>query len=181
MKAILFTACAAASLIFFEFLSSGGLEASTLYETSMRDAVRESEEVRRLLITDMESVETDKGIWTRVQAEVLETFKGRARVRNLSFDVPGGKSGSRSLRVVGAPSLKKGEEYIVFLKTKRGRRQVVHWTVYQVAKEEGSGERFIVQSEERISDRGKFRGLRSRRANVLAYDEFVGQLYEELD
>lgn len=103
--------------------------ATTLQQLTLDDMVRQSTSIVRVRIGGSRSAYQGSAIYTYFQLQVLETWKssGKAGARNATeVAVPGGAVDGIRQNVTGAPELKTGQEYVLFLWTSRsGLTQVI--------------------------------------------------------
>ncbi len=75
----------------------------------------------------MSSFMENDQIFTQVELEVAELYKGEAALKKLTLLLYGGTAGGKRTRVIGAPCLSSGEEVVLFLKAdSRGSYGVVN-------------------------------------------------------
>lgn len=100
-------------------------QATTLQRLSTDDMVRQSTAIVRVTVTGSYTAAKGLDIYTHYQFQVVETLKsGPVQIREVA--VPGGAL--KGLRQVapGAPELKTGQDYVIFLWTgKSGMTQVM--------------------------------------------------------
>ncbi len=120
------------------------LPATTLQQLTLDDMIQKSTAIVRARIvgSHTESRGTGSGadIYTLFQLQVVETWKSSGRAA-AEVAVPGGVSNGIRQMVTGAPELKAGQEYVLFLWTGRsGLTQVIGLSqgVFKLS-EEGSG------------------------------------------
>jgi hypothetical protein len=102
---------------------------ATLEYLSMDDMIAKSTGIVRARVTDVSTdVRGPRGratIYTRYSLAVSETFKGPTSAR-LDVAAPGGAANGLRQTFPGAPTLKRGEEYVVFFWTSRsGLTQII--------------------------------------------------------
>jgi hypothetical protein len=118
-----------------------GLSATTLQQLTLEDMARQSTAIVRARVTGSHSGANRGGdVYTYFELQVVETWKV-SRQRPTEVAVPGGVFNGIRQSVAGAPELKAGQEYLLFLWTGRsGLTQVIGLSqgVFKVS-EEGSG------------------------------------------
>src|SRR5258706_3484995 len=101
------------------------LPATTLQKLSLDDMIRLSTTVVRARVSGSYAAARGADIYTFYQLSVLETLKAGGHPP-LEVAVPGGSAKGQRQLVEGAPQLKAGEEYVLFLWTSRsGLTQVI--------------------------------------------------------
>ena len=120
------------------------LPATTLEQLTLDDMIQKSTAIVRARVTGSHSgylgANRGAGIYTYFQLQVLETWKSSGQATT-EVAVPGGVVDGIRQSVAGAPALKPGQEYVLFLWTSRsGLTQVIGLSqgVFNIS-EEGSG------------------------------------------
>ncbi len=99
--------------------------ATTLQKLTVDDMIKQSTAILRVTVTGSYATARGADIYTHYQFQITETLKaGPGQIREIG--VPGGiLNGLRQL-AAGAPELKTGQDYVVFLWTGRsGMAQVI--------------------------------------------------------
>lgn len=113
--------------------------ATTLEQLTLDEMSQKSTAIVRARVTGSHAGMRSGNIYTYFRLEVLDNWKGQA-VREVA--VPGGEADGIRQTVAGAPELKPGHEYVLFLWTSRsGLTQVMGLSqgLFRLS-EEGSGE-----------------------------------------
>jgi hypothetical protein len=152
------------------------LPATTLQQVTLDDMIQKSTAIVRARVTGSRTASHGSDIYTHFQLQVLENWKGRAIAE---VAVPGGVMNGVRQSVTGAPVIKTGQEYVLFLWTSRsGLTQVIGLSqgLFDVS-EEGSGgvvarrppasELMLDQSGNPVEDRPVSIRLQELRARVL--------------
>jgi hypothetical protein len=120
------------------------LPATTLQQLTLDDMIQKSTAIVRARITGSRTASRGVGngadIYTYFQLQVVETWKSPGRAPS-EVAIPGGAFNGIRQVVTGAPELKAGQEYVLFLWTSRsGLTQVIGLSqgVFKVS-EVGSG------------------------------------------
>lgn len=93
-----------------------GLKATTLQRLALDDMIQGSTDVVRAKVKGSTSVLRHGDVFTVYQLSVLEQWKHQAgRIAPQEVAVPGGVAGGVRQQVGGAPVLRPGQEYILFL------------------------------------------------------------------
>jgi hypothetical protein len=101
------------------------LLSTTLQKLALEDMIRLSTTVVRARVSGSYAAARGADIYTFYQLSVLETLKAGARTPS-EVAVPGGSAKGLRQLVEGAPELKAGEEYVLFLWTSpAGLTQVI--------------------------------------------------------
>ena len=102
---------------------------TTLEQLTLADMARQSTSIVRARVTGSRSASQGSAIYTYFQLQVLETWKSATQTVSgaaTEVAVPGGAVDGIRQSVTGAPELKTGQEYILFLWTSRsGMTQVI--------------------------------------------------------
>lgn len=109
------------------------VQATTLEQLTLDDMSQKSTAIVRAKVTGSHSVSRGAGrgadIYTYYQLQVLETWKSpdlAHRLITTEVAVPGGVADGIRQIVTGAPELKPGQEYVIFLWTSRsGLTQII--------------------------------------------------------
>ncbi len=103
----------------FAFLASVGIPAGAtiLQQLTLDDMVRKSTSIVQARVTGSSEVVRNGDVFTIYKFETLEVLKSGSATREVA--VPGGVAGGMRQVVAGAPTLRAGEEYILFLWTGR--------------------------------------------------------------
>lgn len=115
------------------------LGATTLEQLTLDDMIQKSTAIVRARVTGSHAGTRAGNIYTYFQFQVIETWKGRATGE---VAVPGGVAGGIRQSVSGAPELKPGQEYVLFLWTSAsGLTQVVGLSqgLFQLSEESSGG------------------------------------------
>ncbi|MGI8743271.1 MAG: hypothetical protein ACR2NN_12005 [Bryobacteraceae bacterium] len=101
------------------------LHATTLQQLSLDDMIRQSSEIVRGTVQCTGFGLRGSTLYTNYRVKVSEQWKGTS-VLQLDFAVPGGFSNGIRQTYAGAPSLRDGQEFVLFLWTSRsGLRQLI--------------------------------------------------------
>ena len=157
------------------------LPATTLQQLTLEDMTQKSTAIVRARVTGSHSSSRAGDIYTHFQLQVVETWKSPGQAPT-EVAVPGGVFNGIRQSVAGAPELKAGQEYVLFLWTGRsGLTQVIGLSqgVFKLS-EEGSGggvvqrpaasELMLSSSGSPVEDRAvsiQLEDLRSRVRNAL--------------
>jgi hypothetical protein len=112
--------------------------ATTLEQLTLDDMIQKSTAIVRARVTGSHAGTRAGNIYTYFQFQVIENWKGRTTGE---VAVPGGVAGGIRQSVSGAPELKPGQEYVLFLWTSgSGLTQVIGLSqgLFKLS-EEGSG------------------------------------------
>lgn len=97
--------------------------ATTLEQLTLDDMIQQSTAIVRARVTGSHAGMRAGNIYTYFQLQVVEKWKGQPVTE---VAVPGGVDGGIRQSVSGAPELKSGQEYVLFLWTSRsGLTQVI--------------------------------------------------------
>jgi hypothetical protein len=110
----------------FVFLSCAGIpaRATILQQLTLDDMARKSTSIVRARVTGSSELVRGADVFTIYKFETLETLKPGPAAREVA--VPGGVAGGMRQVVAGAPTLRAGREYVLFLWTSRsGLTQVM--------------------------------------------------------
>jgi hypothetical protein len=101
------------------FLACAGIpaRATILQQLTLDDMARKSTSIVRVRVIGSSEVIRGKDVFTFYKFETLETLKSGPAVREVA--VPGGVAGGMRQVVAGAPTLRAGREYVLFLWTGR--------------------------------------------------------------
>jgi len=95
---------------------AGPALATTLEQLSLDEMARQSTAIVRARVTGSHAATRTGDIYNYFQLQVLENWKGQG---STEVAVPGGVVGGIRQSVTGAPELKTGQEYVLFLWTSR--------------------------------------------------------------
>jgi hypothetical protein len=99
--------------------------ATTLEQLSMADMIQKSTAIVRAKVTGSNAASRNGTIYTFYHLQVLENLKA-STPSSVDVAVPGGALGNVSQSVAGAPVLRPGAEYVLFLWTsKSGLTQII--------------------------------------------------------
>jgi len=102
---------------------------TTLEQLTLADMARQSTSIVRARVSGSRSAYKGSEIYTYFQLQVLETWKSAPQTTNrvaTEVAIPGGAVDGVRQSVTGAPELKAGQEYVLFLWTSRsGLTQVI--------------------------------------------------------
>jgi hypothetical protein len=99
--------------------------ATTLEQLSVADMIQKSTAIVRAKVTGSNAANRNGTIYTFYHLQVLENLKA-STPSSVDVAVPGGALGNVSQSVAGAPSLRPGAEYVLFLWTsKSGLTQII--------------------------------------------------------
>lgn len=125
------------------------VRATTLEQLTLDDMSQKSTAIVRAKVTGSHSVSRGAGrgadIYTYYQLQVLETWKSPDPAHRLvtrEVAVPGGVADGIRQIVTGAPELKPGQEYVIFLWTSRsGLTQIIGLSqgVFKLSEESSGG------------------------------------------
>jgi hypothetical protein len=152
------------------------LRATTLEQLSLDEMIQKSTAIVRARVTGSHSAARGGNVYTYFQLQVLESWKGSIA---MEVAVPGGVADGIRQSVAGAPELKPGREYVLFLWTSRsGLTQLMGLSqgLFHVS-EDGSGgvlarrppasELMLDRSGNPVEDRSLSIQIRDLRAQVL--------------
>jgi len=155
------------------FLAIAPVFGTTLEQLSLADMARQSTSIVRARVTGSRSAYKGSTIYTYFQLQVLETWKSAPQVAT-EVAVPGGAVDGIRQSVNGAPELKSGQEYVLFLWTSRsGLTQVIglsqgRFTVLgDVVQRPPASELMLDRSGRPVEDRAMSLSIRDLRAQVL--------------
>lgn len=99
------------------------VRATTLEQITLDEMAQKSTAIVRAKVTGSRSGTRSGNIYTYFRLQVLENWKGQAITK---VAVPGGEADGIRQSVSGAPELKPGQEYVLFLWTSRsGLTQII--------------------------------------------------------
>ncbi len=100
-------------------LASVGIPAAAtiLQQLTLDEMARKSTSIVRARVTGSDAVLRGRDVFTVYKFETLETLKSGPATREVA--VPGGVAGGMRQGVAGAPTLRTGREYVLFLWTGR--------------------------------------------------------------
>jgi hypothetical protein len=93
------------------------VRATILQQLTLDEMARKSTAIVRVRVTGSSDVVRGGDVFTLYKFETLESLKSDATVREVA--VPGGVAGGMRQVVAGAPTLRAGREYVLFLWTSR--------------------------------------------------------------
>ena len=109
--------------VFFAGLTAN---ATTLQQLTVEEMAQKSTAIVRAKLTGSNGIRYGTDVFTVYQFETLETVKRSNGTQPTEVGVPGGIAGGIRQVVAGAPVLRAGQEYILFLWTGRsGLAQVI--------------------------------------------------------
>jgi len=94
-------------------------EATTLQQLSLGEMAQKATAIVRAKVTGSIEVLRGTDVFTVYQLETLETLKAPNGIKPADVAVPGGVAGGLRQVVAGAPVLRAGQEYVLFLWTSR--------------------------------------------------------------
>jgi hypothetical protein len=99
--------------------------ATTLERLPLDDMIQKSTEIVRGRVSSVTSMKRGAVIYTQARIQVSEWWKGKPAA-TIEVHVPGGAFGRERQTISGAPQLREGTEYVLFLWTgKSGMTQVI--------------------------------------------------------
>jgi hypothetical protein len=109
---------------------SGLMHATTLQQLPIPEMAQKSTAIVRAKVLDSSAVRKGEDVYTVYRVEVAESWKqaagSRTSPRMMEVAIPGGVAGGIRQVVAGAPQLRKGGDYLLFLWTGRsGVTQVI--------------------------------------------------------
>jgi hypothetical protein len=114
--------------------------ATTLQQLGLGEMAQKSTAIARVRVMHANTAVRGGDVYTVYQFETLETLKAPGGGRIQEVAVPGGAAGGIRQVVEGAPLLKAGEEYVIFLWTSRsGWTQIIGLSQGLFAVEHGAG------------------------------------------
>jgi hypothetical protein len=159
------------------FLAMAPVFATTLEQLSLADMARQSTSIVRARVTGSRSAYKGSAIYTYFQLEVVETWKAAPQPANgmaTEVAVPGGAVDRIRQSVTGAPELKSGQEYVLFLWTSRsGLTQVIGLSqgrfsvLGDVVQRPPASELMLDRSGRPVEDRAMSLSIQDLRAQVL--------------
>ena len=172
------------------FLLPLALTASTLQDETMSSAANGAVWIGRIHIEALKTLTTSGFPVSQVQAKVVEVLKGSGEGgQSLAFEIPGGKDGRVNRRVLGFPTFKEDQDYIVFLDRdpREGAialsldgAQMSTWSAYRVV--ENAGTAMVVRSGESTLRNESAQGFQLMHdRGVKSYEAFVDELYRSLN
>src|SRR5665213_4149859 len=93
--------------------------ATTLEQLSLGEMAQKATAIVRAKVTSSIEVLRGTDVYTVYQLETLETVKAPNGIKPADVAVPGGVAGGLRQIVAGAPVLRSGQEYVLFLWTSR--------------------------------------------------------------
>ncbi|MBF0345108.1 MAG: hypothetical protein HQL06_12875 [Nitrospirae bacterium] len=121
MKARLFFIYCVVTMIFAAFIGIQPLQGAVAISTE--DLARASDVVLRGVVEQTKSMWDAKAgtVITRANLKVTQVIRGSTNAKNVSFEFEGGTVGDLTLQLRDIASVAKGEDVIVFLKTKKDK------------------------------------------------------------
>jgi hypothetical protein len=115
------------ALAIFVFFAGLTANATTLQQLTVEEMAQKSTSIVRAKVTGSNGIRYGTDVFTVYQFETLETVKrSNGPQQPIEVGVPGGIAGGIRQVVAGAPVLRAGQEYILFLWTGRsGLAQVI--------------------------------------------------------
>ncbi len=111
------------ALAIFVCLAAGGAavpaRATTLLQLGLDEMAQKATAIVRAKVTGSVEVLRGTDVFTVYQLETLETVKAPNGIKPTDVAVPGGVAGGVRQVVAGAPVLRAGQEYVLFLWTSR--------------------------------------------------------------
>jgi hypothetical protein len=149
--------------------------ATTLEQLTLADMARQSTSIVRARVTGSRSAYQGAAIYTYFQLQVLDTWKS-ASANGVATEVavPGGAVDGIRQSVTGAPELKTGQEYVLFLWTSRsGLTQVIGLSqgrfnvLGDMVQRAPASELMLDRSGRPVEDRAMHLSIQDLRAQVL--------------
>jgi hypothetical protein len=132
-------------------------QATTLQKLDLGEMTQQSTAIVRAKVTGTSGILRGNDVYTVYRLEILESLKSSAGRIPQEVAVPGGVAGGLRQIVAGAPALRTGQEYVMFLWTSRsGLTQLIGLSqgLFAVNSDGAAGE--VVKrpaAEERMLDR----------------------------
>jgi hypothetical protein len=105
------------------------VRATTLERLPLDEMAQKSTAIVRAKVVGSSGVLRGADIYSIYQIEIIESWKGTNKPNPAQVAIPGGIAGGFRQMVAGAPSLRVGEEYVMFLWTSRsGLTQIIGLT-----------------------------------------------------
>jgi hypothetical protein len=102
---------------------------TTLERLPLDEMTRKSTAIVRAKVVGTSGILQGADVYTVYQIEIVENWKGAGKPNPERIAVPGGVAGGLRQMVAGAPSLRVGQEYVMFLWTSRsGLTQLIGLT-----------------------------------------------------
>ena len=123
------------------------VRATTLEQLTLDDMIRQSTAIVRARVTGSHAGTRGGNIYTYFQLQTVESWKGQAITE---VAIPGGVAGGIRQSVSGAPELKPGQEYVLFLWTSRsGLTQVIGLSqgLFKLSEEGSEGGRGVAMAQ----------------------------------
>jgi len=159
------------------FLAIAPVFGTTLEQLTLADMARQSTSIVRARVTGSHSAYKGSEIYTYFQLQVLETWKSAPQTTSRAATevaIPGGAVNGIQQSVTGAPDLKTGEEYVLFLWTSRsGLTQVIGLSQGRFSvlgdrvQRPPSSELILDRSGRPVEDRAMSLSIQDLRAQVL--------------
>ncbi len=164
----------ALAIIVFSACLQQAAEATTLQQLTLEEMAQQSTAIVRAKVTGSSGVWHGTDVFTVYQFETLETVKSQNGAPPVEVGVPGGIAGGVRQVVAGAPLLRQGREYVLFLWTGRsGLAQVIGLSQGLFAVERSS-------AGDVIATRGTAGERMLDRAGHAARDEALSMPWAEL-
>ena len=155
------------------FLAIATVFGTTLEQLTLDDMVRQSTSIVRVRVGGSRSAYQGSAIYTHFQLQVLETWKSSDKIAT-EVAIPGGVVDGIRQSVTGAPELKSGQEYVLFLWTSRsGLTQVIglsqgRFGVFgDIVQRPPASELMLDRSGRPVADPAMSLNIRALRAQVL--------------
>jgi len=159
------------------FLAIAPVFGTTLERLSLADMARQSTSIVRARVTGSRSAYKGSAIYTYFKLQVLETWKAAPHSANrmaTEVAIPGGAVDGIRQSVTGAPELKSGQEYVLFLWTSRsGLTQVIGLSqgrfsiLGDTVQRPPASELMLDRSGRPVEDRAMSLSMQDLRAQVL--------------
>ena len=159
------------------FLAIAPIFGTTLEQLTLADMARQSTSIVRARVTGSRSAYKGSSIYTYFQLQVLETWKAGPQTPNgiaTEVAIPGGAVDGIRQSVTGAPELKSGQEYVLFLWTSRsGLTQVIGLSqgrfsvLGDVVQRPAASELMLDRSGRPVEDRAMSLSIQDLHAQVL--------------
>jgi hypothetical protein len=160
--------------------------ATTLEQLSVEQMIQQSSAIVRAKVTGSFAATRNGNIYTYYRLQVVENLKSTTPA-NAEVAVPGGTLGRMTQSVAGAPELRSGAEYVLFLWTsKSGLTQIIGLSqgAFDVKTSGGasmlgrpaSAEQMLDALGNAVQDKGMALGLSDLRARVARLGLHTGGL-----
>jgi len=155
------------------FLAIAPVFGTTLEQLTLADMARQSTSIVRARVAGSRSAYMGSAIYTYFQLQVLETWKAGPQIAT-EVAIPGGAVDGIRQSVIGAPELKSGQEYLLFLWTSRsGLTQVIGLSqgrfsiLGDTVQRPPASELMLDRSGRPVEDRAMSLSIQDLRAQVL--------------